>query len=144
MNELFLLHMNHSKFEQELLDLHKQVGDAYLNKNIGFFTENIASDYFSISRGKLIKPSKDKIIYTFSNYLNSTEFKVYENIIEPIVKISDDGTLGWVVAQVKIQAERKMDVLSKEIDETWTWITLYKRENGIWIRLGEVNSMNST
>ena len=132
--------MSHGKFEQELLDLHKQVGDAYLNKDIGFFTKDIAIDYFSISRGRFIKPTKSKITQIFENYLSTTEFKVYENLMDPIIKVSDDGSLGWVVAQVKIQAKREMEGLSHEVDEIWTWITLYKRENGTWIRMGEVNS----
>jgi hypothetical protein len=135
--------MNQEKYEQELLELHKQVGDAYLNKDVGFFTKDIANDYFSISRGKYIKPTRSKITQIFENYLNITEFKVYESLMDPIVTVSDDGTLGWVVAQVKIQAKRELEGLSHEVDEIWTWITLYKRQNGNWIRMGEVNSTSS-
>ena len=133
--------MNHSKLEQELLDVHKEVGKAYLNKDAGFFSKNIASDYFTITRGRLLKPTKGKINQTFGKYLGNTEFKVYEDIIDPIVKMSDDGTLGWIISQVKIEAVREMDGLTHNIGDIWAWITLYMKDNDTWIRMGEVNSM---
>ncbi len=141
-DEIRSINMNHSKYEQELLDLHTQVEEAYLNKDVGFFTKDIANDYFSISRGKLIKPSKGKITQIFTNYLGNTNFNEYKNLMDPIVKLSDDGTLGWVVSQVKIGAEREMEGLTHQIDDIWTWITLYQKVDDNWIRMGEVNSMN--
>jgi hypothetical protein len=140
MNNPETLHMNINKYEQELLALHKQVITAHLDKDVEFFIKDIADDYFSVSRGKLTRYSKDDIIQMFSNYFGSTEFKVYEDLMDPIVKVSDDGSLGWSIVQVKIKAVRVIDDTKHEINEVWTWITLYKRENDIWIRMGEVSS----
>ncbi len=132
--------MVNNSYEEELLDLHKQVIDAHLNKDVGFFTKNIADDYFSVSRGEYNNPSKEEITNMFTNYFGSTDFKVYKDLMEPVVKVSDDGSLGWTIVKVKIEAERKVEDKMHQINHVWTWITLYKSENNVWIRMGEVSS----
>lgn len=142
-NNLEILHMDYNTYRQELLALHKQVINAHLEKDVAFFTRNIADDYFSVSLGELNRPSKEEISQMFTHYFASTDFKEYRDIMDPIVKVSDDGTLGWIVVQVKIIAEMQIEDKIHKIDDVWTWITLYKRENDIWIRMGEVASSKS-
>lgn len=131
--------MTKTRFEQELLDLHKETLDAHLNKDVDFFVKNIADDYFSISRGEIRNPTKEAIITQFTNYLGSTEFSEYRDLIEPIIKVSDDGTLGWTIVNVKIVADREIEGTVYHIEDVWVWITCYMRENDIWIRMGEVS-----
>ena len=127
---------------QELLDEHKKSLDAHLQKDISFFTSNISENVLNVSNGEIYRPSKDDIHQRFSNYLSSTEFTKYEDISDPIVQVSDDGTLGWVIANVEIKGVRKMpDGSEAKIDSVWAWINLYKRENNIWIRQGNLSTM---
>ncbi len=115
--------------------------NAHLNKDIDFFTENIADDYFSVGRGEIRHPEPDEIRMNFSNYLYNTEFSEYRDLQEPIVEFSKDGSLAWLIVQVKVAGERKMETDSiHTFDVTWAWITLYEREEDKWIRLGEVSN----
>jgi hypothetical protein len=95
----------------------------------------------SISRGEILKPTKDEIRATFDSYLNNTTFTEYSDLCEPIVGFSQDGSIAWSIVQVKLAGERTMDDgTERDIDSTWAWITLYERQGDRWIRLLEVSN----
>ncbi|MCG3218772.1 MAG: hypothetical protein KAR35_07185 [Candidatus Heimdallarchaeota archaeon] len=133
--------MSRNNLEQEILDLHKETIDAHLKKDVDFFVKNIAKDYFSVSRGELRRPTKEEITTMFTDYLGNTEFSEYRDLNDPIIKVSDDGSLGWSIVTVKIVGVREIDGEKHKFENIWTWITLYERENDIWMRMGEVSSM---
>ena len=112
--------MTTSKLEQELLDLHKVNIAAHLEKDVDFFVKNISDDYFSVSWGDIRHPTKEEIITQFTNYLGSTEFEEYRDLIDPIIKVSDDGSLGWSIVKVMILAVREIEGIKHEIDNIWT------------------------
>lgn len=129
------------KLEQELLDLHQETLDAHLNKNVDFFTRDISEDYFQVHDGEFLHPTQDQITEMFTHYLNNTNFSEYDDIRKPLVKVSDDGSLGWTIVQVRLKGEQQLENDSvHNLDYTYAWITLYERENGKWIRLGEVDN----
>ncbi|MDH5451428.1 MAG: hypothetical protein OEX77_11155 [Candidatus Bathyarchaeota archaeon] len=129
------------KLRFEVLELHKQEIEAHLNKNVDFFVHNISENYLSVSRGAIRKPSKDEIRSQFSNYLNNTTFVEYRDLQAPIIEFSDDGSVAWSIVRVKVTGIRTMnDGTERELDFVCAWITLYRRQNDKWIRVGEVSS----
>ena len=129
------------ELEKELLDLHQQTIDAHLNKDADFFVKNISDSYMQVHEGEFLYPKKEEILKMFKHYFKNTHFSLYEDISEPIVKVSDDGSLGWTIVQVRVKGEQKTETDTvNQIDNTFAWITLYAQENGQWIRLGEVDN----
>ena len=131
------------QLRSEILEIHKEEIKAHLNKDVDFFIKNISESYVSVSRGEIRRPSKDEIKLQFSNYLNNTTFVEYRDLQEPIIEFSDDGTVAWSIVRVKVVGIRRMnDGTERELDFICAWITLYRRQNNKWIRLGEVSSFN--
>lgn len=129
------------QFEKEILVLHQEMIEAHLNKDVGWFTKDISADYFSVGRGEIKFPEPEKISQRFTNYLNNTEFTAYKDLQKPIVKFAKDGSLAYLIVQVNVAGEQKVEADSTEVfDMTWAWITLYERDNDKWIRLGEVSN----
>jgi hypothetical protein len=86
--------------------------------------------------------TKSERIPRFKEYLDNTEFDEYRDLIDPIVRVSDDGTLGWVIAQVKVAGTRNYDSgESKVFDSVWAWIELWEKRDGRWYRLGDVSNV---
>ena len=126
---------------EEILALHREVIRAHFDGDIGFFTRDISGDYFSVSGGEIRYPSPEEIETDFRDYLENTEFSRYEDLEEPVIGFSDDGSLAWSIVRVKVEGERRVNPDStRALDFTCAWITLYRRESGRWIRLGEVSS----
>jgi hypothetical protein len=62
--------------------------------------------------------------------------------VEPIVQVSRDGTLGWVIVQVQAEGERVSDGNAKHaVTFEAAWIELYEKRNGTWLRVGNVSSV---
>jgi hypothetical protein len=60
---------------------------------------------------------------------------------EPIIGISQDGSLAWSIVQVKVAGRRKMeDGVEVKLNFICAWITLFERQGERWLRRGEVSS----
>lgn len=78
----------------------------------------------------------------FDSYLSNTTFTEYKDLREPIIGYSKDGSIAWSIVQMRVAGRSKRsDGSESEFDDIWAWITLYEREGGRWIRLGEVSSL---
>lgn len=128
------------KMRTEILELHKAVINAHLEKDINFFVKDISDNYFSVGNGEIRNPAKDEISERFTNYLNSTSFTEYRDLRDPVIGFSEDGSVAWSIVQVKVAGIRRMDEGEREFDNTFAWITLYSRQGGKWVRLGEVSN----
>ncbi len=74
-------------------------------------------------------------------YLGSTVFDVYEDTRPPLVAVSEEGGLGWVVAQVRVRGMRThANGDSESIDDLWAWVELYRRVEGDWKMVGNVSN----
>ncbi len=115
--------------------------NAHLNKDVSWFTKDISDDYFSVGRGEIRFPVPEETSARFNNYLSHTEFTEYRDLRDPIVKFSKDASLAYLIVQVKVAGEQKIETDSTEsFDMTWAWITLFERQGDKWIRLGEVSN----
>ena len=125
----------------EIADLHKVFINAHLHKDVDFFVQDLSKDYLSVSGGEIREPTVDEIRSRFSSYLNNTTFTEYRNLREPIIGLSKDGSIAWLIAQVKVAGKRKMEEgVEVELDFICAWITLFERQGDKWLRLGEVSS----
>lgn len=131
-------------FRLEILALHEKEIKAHLNKDVEFFVQDMAEDYIAVSYGEIRKPTIEEIRSQFTSYLNNTVFTKYEDLREPIIRFSKDGSLAWAILQIAVKGKRTRDDGSeKNLDFTCAWITLYKRQDDKWIRLTDVSSFKS-
>ncbi len=77
----------------------------------------------------------------FSAYFEASEFQTYGDMVPPVVKVSADGTLGWVIAQVEVAgAQAVADGESASLAFVSAWIELYEKRGGEWARIGNVSN----
>ena len=79
----------------------------------------------------------------FQNYLNNSTFLEWDDITPPVIKVSDDATLGYVLVHKKVRLLAK-DENGKEQEETeiFAWIETYQKIKGKW-KLTAVVSTNT-
>ena len=59
----------------------------------------------------------------------------------PVVRVSEDGTLGWLIAEVEVRGTQVAeDGASTPIESVWAWIELYQKMNGEWSLVGNVSN----
>lgn len=125
----------------ELLALHEQVMQAHRESNAELLLRSEAPDQVSANRGEITQPTLEERRERLREYLGTTRFTEYVDLVPPIVRVSSDGSLGWVIVQVRgagVQTTR--DGGSRPVAFESAWIELYERRGGVWYRIGNVSN----
>jgi hypothetical protein len=124
----------------ELLSMHAQILESHRTDDLDAWLALEADTMVVGSKGEVLRAAKAESAERRGRYLKSTEFSVYRDIQPPIVEISDDGTLGWVIAQVEIVGiYTEPDTAS--IHDVWAWVELYERRPEGWRLVGNVSTV---
>jgi hypothetical protein len=130
--------------ERELLRLHAEVLENHRTANVDRWLSNEAEaagdDYVVANRGAIKRPTKAERRARLTPYLTSTAFREYRDLVAPIVKVSRDGSLGWVVVQVHAAGLRRGDKGEEPLEFTSAWIELYEKRGGRWVAVGNVSN----
>jgi hypothetical protein len=94
--------------------LHEKVMQAHRQSNVELLLEDEAVDYLVANRGEVTRPTPDERRRRLGAYLSRTSFQEYRDVIEPVVTVSNDGTLAWVVVQVEARGTQTADTGRKE------------------------------
>ncbi len=127
--------------EEQLLALHRRSMDAHLESDVDKLLAAEGADAVVGSRGEISRPSIEERRALFGDYFGVTHFEVYRDMVPPAVKVSKDGSLGWVIVQV--EASGVQDGASgalHEIKFQSNWIELYEKRDGEWLRVGNVSN----
>ena len=127
-----------------LRGLHEKVIRAHRQNNVDLLLEDEAADYVVASRGEVTRPSLDERRQRLGEYFRVATFEEYRDIADPVITVSTDGTLGWVVVQVQVRGVRAGEGGRKEtLDFVSAWIELYQKRDGRWWRVGNVSNFGS-
>lgn len=127
----------------QLLELHKQARIAHFNRDSKLLVSSFADDFTNIAGGKISKPTREASLNRFQNYLNNSTFLEWDDITPPVIKVSDDATLGYVLVHKKVRLLAKNEA-GKEEEETeiFAWISVYRKIKGEW-KLTAIVSTNT-
>jgi len=121
--------------------LHEKVLRAHRSSDVELILEDEPEDYVVAGRGEITRPTRDERRTRMGAYLSSTKFEEYRDLVEPIVTVSADGTLGWVVVQVQargVQTSKPGE--TQPLQFVSAWIELYAKREGRWYRVGNVSN----
>lgn len=124
-----------------LLGAHETILAAHRTSNVGAWMDVETDTIVVGSRGGIQMVDGAGRRRMREAYLGSTQFSAYRDVGEPVVRVSADGTLGWVIAEVEVKGSRRMpDGATRDIDEAWVWIELYEKQAGRWRMVGNVST----
>ena len=125
----------------ELLALHEEVMRAHRESNADLLLRAEAPEHVSANRGQITQPTLDVRRARFREYLGKTRFTEYIDLVPPVVQVSNDGSLGWVIVQVRgAGVQTTQDGGSQPLAFESAWIELYERRGGSWYRVGNVSN----
>jgi hypothetical protein len=125
----------------ELIKMHQDLLQFHLKGDVESWLATESDRYVVANRGEVTFPSKKDREARIGPYLKRTKFKEYRDLIAPEVRISKDGSLAWLIAQVKASGVQTTDDGKQEaIEFTSAWIELFERKDGKWIRVGNVSN----
>ena len=126
---------------KQLLALHEEVLRAHRESNVELLLAAEQDDYVVANRGEITRPDRKARREGLGPYLRQTRFSQYADKVPPIVKVSSDGSLGWVIVQVEARGEQTTSAGGvKPLEFVSAWIELYEKQGGRWRRVGNVSN----
>jgi hypothetical protein len=124
-----------------ILALHEKAMLAHREGNVELLLADEPDDYVIANRGAVTRPVREERRARLGPYLSSTKFEVYRDRIPPIVRVSDDGSLGWVIVEAEAKGTRRAeDGTESPVEFVSAWIELYEKRDGRWLRTGNVSN----
>ncbi|HTS07738.1 MAG TPA: hypothetical protein VMP68_19340 [Candidatus Eisenbacteria bacterium] len=120
--------------ESELLTLHKEERQAHFDHNITFLVSHVAPHMLDVRDGRVNRVSPDSVRDKFLQYFKNSRFSAWDDVDPPVVHVSVDGTVAWMILHVRI-AYTTTDASGKTTNEDTegAWMSSYEKQNGTWI-----------
>jgi hypothetical protein len=126
---------------QDLRALHDSFIDAHVRNRPEVLIEDLDEDYVNVSRGDLVRATKEQILEQLTQYLASTEFSEYSMLEEPRIDFSDDGTVAWSMYRLRVAATwHGPEGNDVKYEDTWACLTLFRRHGTQWRRIAEASN----
>jgi predicted enzyme related to lactoylglutathione lyase len=122
--------------EAVLLEMHRDVLLYHISGDIESWLATESDQYVSANRGEISYPTIEERRARLKPYLDATTFHEYRDVVEPVVRVYDDGSLGWVICEVQMLGEQN----GEEISGAWAWVELYANDGDGWLRVGNVSN----
>lgn len=128
---------------EQLLALHESALRAHRRSDPDELLAPESDAYVVANRGAISHPGKAARQARFAGYLGRTRFHTYKDLVAPEVRVSNDGSLGWVIVQVGAEGEQTpadSSAAGVPVAFTCAWIELYEKRDGRWWRTGNVSN----
>jgi len=119
--------------------------DDHLLESIDGLRAGRADTLTIVSRGEISTIDGMSFDSFMERIMTSRDHVVYDDLVRPIVKVSDDGSLGWVIVQVAAQGNYKDEhgMTTEPLDFVSAWIELYEKKDGVWKMTGNVSNFKN-
>ena len=129
------------KEKAELLRLHQADREAHFKTDVEKLLEQAPEEFISVGRGKITKQSKDDTRKFFTGYFRDAKYYEWDDVEEPIVSVSNDATMAWMITRTRIRRVQKTaDGAEKEEKAVYAGIMTYEKRDGRWLRVANVST----
>ncbi len=131
-----------SNERQALLAIYEASKRAHVNTNVEQLLANSGETFISVSNGKISRPTREDKEKFFKKYFENATYHEYDDLETPIVRVSSDGTLGWMITRLHARRTQvDKSGTSHEREFVYAGIMLYEKKDGKWIRIGNVSTL---
>lgn len=123
-------------FEEEkekILAMHHAQRDYHFNKDSIAFANQMSDQFISVNRGVISQPARAADISKYHSYFSIVEFVKWDDLADPIIKFSDDGSLAYTIVD-KIVTLTYQDENGETVEGSthFAWTTIYKKYGEEW------------
>lgn len=126
--------------KKQILELHEKQRDFHFNKMHTNLVAQMSDSFISVNRGKLSFPTKNEMEERFGNYFNTVEFEKWDDVTEPLIILSEDGSLANVFVDKEVVVTYTKDNQTMEETTRFAWIAVYMKLDDEW----KLHAMAST
>ncbi len=126
--------------EADLRAAHAAVLEHHINDDVEAWLSGEREVFMVSTAGSLFATRSEGRRARREAYLGSTDFQVYHDMVNPVVAVSDDCTMGWVIVQVEARGITTQSGEEQAFAFQSSWVELYRRIEGEWRAVGNVSN----
>jgi len=124
---------NKQKETQAITALLKQERRAHFDKNVDLFLSEFADSMLSVNKGKVSVATRAENRSRIGQYFGRVEFVRWDDVAEPVIRFSDDGSLCYAIVQKQVILSSLDSQNKNQLDTTeYAWASIYRKHNGRW------------
>ncbi len=86
-----------------LLKLHTADRDGHLKGDADLIVSPLAPTVTEVSGGHVSTMKRDDAKAKFAEYLKTVKYTAWDDASEPVIVISPDGKMAWMVVEIKVE-----------------------------------------
>lgn len=123
-------------FEEEkdkILAMHHAQRTYHFEKDSVAFANQMSDQFISVNRGVISYPKREANISKYHGYFSAVEFLKWDDLTEPIIRFSDDGSMAYTIVD-KIVTLTYLDENGETVEDSthFAWTTIYKKYGADW------------
>lgn len=119
-----------------LLEMHRAEIRAHIERDADALAKDHGDDFVSASRGKLSRSTREQTRKFFGEYFAGATYPQYEDIEPPVIRVSDDASMAWILSRVRV---RRVDK-DGQSGFVYAGMMAYEKRNGRWIRVANAST----
>jgi hypothetical protein len=119
--------------EAELLALHQSDRRAHFARDVEALLADAPPEFVFVRDGNIRRQTQDELRKRFTEYFRGSEFTAWDDLEPPIIHVSPDGQMGWMIVRLRIAINRS-DATGKQTTEiaVMAWMSAYEKHDGKW------------
>jgi hypothetical protein len=129
------------KEKAELLRVHMTDREAHLKTDVDMLLERSPEEFIAVSEGKISRSSRTEERKQFEEYFRGAKYYEWDDLEEPIIRVSSDGSMAWMITRVRVRRAQK-DAAGAERERKFVYagIMTYEKKGGKWVRVANVST----
>ncbi len=126
----------------KILALHHAQRNYHFEKDSLSFADQMSEQFISVNRGIISRPSREDLLARYNGYFSSVDFVKWDDVAEPIIRFSDDGSMAYTIVDKIVAVTYKNETGETVVGEThFAWTTIYRKYDDQW-KIDVVTSTN--
>jgi hypothetical protein len=121
-----------------LLELHANVRRAHFERDVGLLLANGADEWINVRDAKVVRRRREDDVRMFTDYFDGARYHEWDDIEPPIVGVSDDASLAWMLINIRVHRTKN----GEELRFRYAGIETFEKRDGRWIKVVEVGSFD--
>jgi hypothetical protein len=130
--------------EQEkarLLQLHESTLRAHFEHDAQAFLAPYAAQWYDVRNTGIRLRTKEEALPAIEQYFKRTRFADISEITAPIIHISADASMAWVIGAIRVRATQDgPDGQARDFSFRCSWVSVYEKQAGAWAQVVDASS----
>src|ERR1700727_2520630 len=128
--------------KDELLAIHQADRRGHFARGADALGANVAPEFLQVFDGKVQRISREDLRRRVTTYFQGAEFVAWDDLEPPVIELSPDGKMGWMIARLKVTI-RRQDAGGSKIaeDTTMSWLSTYEKHDGKWQHVANASTV---